>query len=89
MLSSLQNRECVVALEAIDRIARSGDAVDPTEFKRLQQTADRNCSQDPARRRQQEEMAARLRESNSPRCVEARDALADMLEPGSRHRDES
>ena len=58
MLSSLQNRECVVALEAIDRIARSGDAVDPTEFKRLQQTADQNCSQDPARRREQEDMAA-------------------------------
>jgi hypothetical protein len=82
MLSSLQNRECVVALEAIDRIARSGDAVDPTEFKRLQQTADRNCSQDPARRREQEDMAAKLRVAKGDICVEARNELADMLEPG-------
>jgi hypothetical protein len=84
VLASLRNRECVIALEALDRIARRREPVDPTEFKRLQQTADQNCSQDPARRREQEEMAARLRVANSDVCVQARNELADMLEPGRR-----
>lgn len=81
-ITSLRNRECVVALESIDRLARGGEAVDPAEFSRLQQTADQNCSQDPAVRRQQEEMAARLRVSKGDACIDARNRLADMLEPG-------
>lgn len=84
MITSLRNRECVVALESIDRLARGGQAVDPAEFSRLQQTADQNCSKDPAVRRQQEEMAARLRVSRGDTCVDARNKLADMLEPGRR-----
>ena len=82
VIEELQNRECVVALEATDRLARSGRPVDPDEFKRLQQTADRNCSQDPATRRQQEEMAAKYRVARSDECIDARNRLAAMLEPG-------
>jgi hypothetical protein len=81
-IRELQNRECVVALEAMDRLARGGRPVEPTEFKRLQQTADRNCSKEPALRREQEDMAARLRVAKGDVCVEARDRLAEMLEPG-------
>ena len=84
MVTSLRNRECVVALESIDRLARGGQAVDPAEFSRLQQTADQNCSKDPAVRREQEDMAARLRISKGDACVDARNKLADMLEPGRR-----
>jgi hypothetical protein len=84
VVTSLRNRECVVSLEAIDRMAKGGTAVDPAEFSRLQQTADQNCSKDPAERRQQEEMAARLRVSKGDACVDARNELADMLEPGQR-----
>ena len=83
-ISELQNRECVVALEAIDRIAHGRTPVEPAEFRRLQQTADATCSQDPATRRQQEEQAARLRVSKGDVCVDARNKLADMLEPGRR-----
>jgi hypothetical protein len=82
MVSSLQTRECVVALEAIDRMGKGGEAVDPTEFRRLQQTADQNCSKDPVQRGQQEEMAARLRVAKGDTCVDARNKLADMLAPG-------
>jgi hypothetical protein len=82
MVTSLQNRECVVALEAIDRMGKSGQAVDPAEFRRLQQTADQNCSKDPVQRGQQEEMAARLRVAKGDTCVDARNKLADMLAPG-------
>jgi hypothetical protein len=82
MVTSLQNRECVVALEAIDRMGKGGQAVDPTEFRRLQQTADQNCSKDPVQRGQQEEMAARLRVAKGDTCVDARNKLADMLAPG-------
>jgi hypothetical protein len=84
MVTSLRNRECVVALESIDRMAKGGRAVDPAEFSRLQQTADQNCSTDPVVRREQEDMAARLRVSKGDTCVEARNKLADMLEPGRR-----
>jgi hypothetical protein len=84
MIAQLQNRECVVALETMDRLARGGQAVEPREFQRLQQTADRTCSRDPAERRAQEEMAARLRVANGDTCVDARNALADMLAPGRR-----
>lgn len=84
VISELQNRECVVALEAIDRMARSGQPVDPTDFRRRQQTADLNCSKDPVTRRQQEEQAAKLRVSKGDACVDARNKLADMLAPGRR-----
>ena len=83
-ISELQNRECVVALEAIDRIAHGRTPVEPAEFRRLQQTADATCSKDPSARRQQEEQAARLRVSKGDACVDARNKLADMLEPGRR-----
>jgi len=83
-IDALRTRECVVALESIDRLARGGQAVDPAEFSRLQQTADQNCSKDPAVRREQEDMAARLRVSKGDACVDARNKLADMLEPGRR-----
>lgn len=82
MVTSLQNRECVVALEAIDRMGKGGQAVDPAEFRRLQQTADQNCSKDPVQRGKQEEMAARLRVAKGDTCVDARNKLADMLAPG-------
>jgi len=84
MVTSLRNRECVVALESIDRMAKGGQAVEPAEFSRLQQTADQNCSKDPVVRRQQEDMAARLRVSKGDTCIDARNQLADMLEPGRR-----
>ena len=84
VVTSLRNRECVVALESIDRLAKSGQAVDAAEFRRLQQTADQNCSSDPVVRREQEDMAARLRVSKGDICVDARNKLADMLEPGRR-----
>ncbi|MGL6224365.1 MAG: DUF4124 domain-containing protein, partial [Steroidobacteraceae bacterium] len=84
MVTSLRTRECVVALEAIDRMGKGGEAVDPAEFRRLQQTADRNCSKDSVTRGQQEEMAARLRVAKGDVCIDARNKLADMLEPGRR-----
>jgi len=84
MVTSLRTRECVVALEAIDRMGQGGEAVDPAEFRRLQQTADRNCSKDSVTRGQQEEMAARLRVARGDVCIDARNKLADMLEPGRR-----
>jgi hypothetical protein len=84
VVSELQNRECVVALESIDRLARGGQAVDEADFRRLQQTADRNCSKDPDRRREQEQMAAKLRVAKGDVCVDARNRLANMLAPGQR-----
>jgi Domain of unknown function (DUF4124) len=84
VVTELQNRECVVALEAIDRLAHRGQAVEPNEYRRLQQTADLNCSRDPATRRGQEEQAARLRVAKGDVCVDARNQLARMLEPGRR-----
>ena len=83
-ISELQNRECVVALEAIDRMAHARAPVEPAEFRRLQQTADATCSKDPSARRQQEEQAAKLRVSKGDVCIDARNKLADMLEPGRR-----
>jgi hypothetical protein len=79
-VNTLRTRECVMALETLDRLARDGQAVEPAEFTRLQQTADRNCSKDPAERRQQEEQAARLRVSRGDTCVAARNKLAAMLD---------
>lgn len=84
VVTTLRTRECVVALESIDRMAKGGQAVDAAEFRRLQQTADLNCSNDPVVRRQQEDMAVKLRVSKGDICVDARNELADMLEPGRR-----
>ena len=83
LLGQLRTRECVIALEALERKTSGAEPTSATEIKRLKQTADLNCSTDPARRRQQEEMAARLRIANSPSCVEARNKLGDMMAPGS------
>jgi hypothetical protein len=83
LLAGLRNRECVIALETLDRLTTGGEPVDPAELRRLQQTAGLNCSRDPARRRQQEELAAKLRVANGPECVAARNRLADMMAPGS------
>ena len=84
LLGQLRTRECVIALEALDRKTGGTEPSSAAELKRLKQTADLNCSADPARRRQQEEMAAKLRVANSPACVEARNKLGDMMAPGSR-----
>ena len=83
LLGQLRTRECVIALEALERKTSAAEPTSASEIKRLKQTADLNCSTDPARRRQQEEMAARLRIANSPSCVEARNRLGDMMAPGS------
>ena len=83
LLGQLRTRECVIALEALDRKTGGTEPSSAAEIRRLKQTADLNCSTDPARRRQQEEMAAKLRVANSPACVEARNRLADMMAPGS------
>jgi hypothetical protein len=84
VLASLRNRECVIALEALDRLTSGTQPVSAAEITRLKQTADGNCSSDPARRREQEEMAAKLRVANSADCVKARNELSDMSAPGSK-----
>jgi hypothetical protein len=83
LLGRLRTRECVIALEALDRKTSGTEATSADEIRRLKQTAELNCSQDPALRRQQEDMAAKLRIANSPSCVQARNRLADMLAPGA------
>jgi hypothetical protein len=84
VISSLQNRECVIALEALDRLTSGTQPTSAEEIRRLKQTTDANCSINPARRREQEEMAAKLRAANGPECVKARNELADMSAPGSK-----
>jgi len=83
LLGQLKTRECVIALEALERKTGGAEPTSAAEIKRLKQTAELNCSQDPLRRRQQEEMAAKLRVANSPSCIEARNKLGDMTAPGS------
>lgn len=83
LLGSLRTRECVVALEALERKTSGAEPTGATEIRRLKQTAELNCSQDPVRRREQEAMAAKLRVANSPACVAARNQLADMMAPGA------
>jgi len=83
LLGRLRTRECVIALEALERKTGGAEATSAAEIKRLKQTADLNCSDDPTRRRQQEEMAMQLRMANGPACDEARDRLWNMLEPDS------
>jgi hypothetical protein len=83
LLGQLKTRECVIALEALERKTSGAEPTSAAEIKRLKQTAELNCSPDPVLRRQQEEMAAKLRVANSPSCVEARNRLGDMMAPGS------
>jgi hypothetical protein len=83
LLGQLRTRECVIALEALDRKTAGTEPTSADEISRLKQTEDANCSTDPARRAQQEEMAAKLRVANGPTCVEARNRLADMMAAGS------
>lgn len=83
LLGQLRTRECVIALEALERKTGGEEPTSAAEIKRLKQTVDLNCSQDPTRRRDQEEMAAKLRVANSPSCVEARNKLGDMMAPAS------
>ncbi|RPI15146.1 MAG: DUF4124 domain-containing protein [Lysobacterales bacterium] len=83
LLGQLQTRECVIALEALERKTGGTEPTSATEIRRLKQTADLNCSDDPVLRREQEEMAAKLRVANSPDCVEARNRLWEMMAPGS------
>jgi hypothetical protein len=89
VLSSLQNRECVIALEALERLTSGTKPTSATELTRLKQTAEVNCSKDPARRREQEGMAAKLRIANGPECVAARNKLVEMMAPGSKATRES
>lgn len=84
LLGRLRTRECVIALEALERKTSGTEPTSATELRRLQQTVDANCSEDPTRRLQQEEMAAKLRVANSPSCVEARNRLAAMMAPDSK-----
>ena len=84
VLASLQTRECVIALESLDRLTSGTKATSASELTRLKQTADRNCSSDPALCAEQEAMAAKLRVANGPECVAARNELADMMAPGAR-----
>ena len=79
VLDSLKNRECVVALEALDRKTSAAEPTNAAEIKRLQQTVDANCSSNPDRRQAQENLAARLRVANGPTCSEARSKLGEML----------
>lgn len=83
LLGRLRTRECVIALEALERKTGGTEASSAAEIRRLKQTADLNCSQDPGRRQEQEEMALQLHAANSPACVVARSQLAEMLEPQS------
>ncbi len=81
LLGRLRNRECVIALEALERKTGGAEPTSATEIRRLKQTAQLNCSEDPVRRREQEQQAMQLRMANSPSCTQARDRLADMMEP--------
>jgi hypothetical protein len=83
VLANLRVRECVIALEALERLTSGAEPTSAAELNRLQQTVSRNCSSDPARRREEEEMAARLRIANGPDCAEARQRLARMMQPGA------
>jgi hypothetical protein len=84
VIGNLRTRECVYALESIDRLTSGTRPTDAAELSRLRQTVDSNCSSDPAQRREQEAMAAKLRVANGSICLDARNRLAAMLEPGGR-----
>jgi len=80
VLDSFKNRECVIALEELDRKTSASEPTSAAELKRLQQTVNGNCSANPEQRREQEDMAVRLRVANGPTCVEARSKLSQMLD---------
>ena len=80
VLDSFKNRECVIALEELDRKTSASEPTSAAELKRLQQTVNGNCSANPDQRREQEDMAVRLRVANGPTCVEARNKLSQMLD---------
>ncbi len=82
-IGGLRNRECVIALEALERKTNGTETTSADEIRRLKQTTELNCSTDPALRRTQEEQALQLRMANSPTCAQARDRLADMMAPDS------
>ena len=84
VLSGLRNRECIVALESLDRKTSAAEPTNAAEIRRLQETVEANCSQDPSRRHEQEMMAAKLRVANGSECVDARNELGAMLEPGAK-----
>jgi hypothetical protein len=83
VLSDLRNRECVFALESLDRKTSATEPTSAAEIRRLQETVEANCSRDPTQRGEQEQMAARLRVANGEKCLAARAELGSMLEPGS------
>jgi hypothetical protein len=83
VLSDLKNRECVFALESLDRKTSAAEPTSAAEIRRLQETVEASCSRDPARRGEQEEMAARLRIANGDQCIAARTELGTMLDAGS------
>jgi hypothetical protein len=74
----------VVALESLDRKTSAAEPTSAGEIRRLQETVEANCSRDPSHRQQQETMAAKLRVANGPQCVDARNQLGTMLEPGAK-----
>ena len=80
VLDSFKNRECVIALEELDRKTSASEPTSAAELKRLQQTVNANCSANPDQRREQEDMAVRLRVANGSTCVEARTKLSQMLD---------
>jgi hypothetical protein len=80
VLDSFKNRECVIALEELDRKTSASEPTSAAELKRLQQTVNANCSANPDQRREQENMAVRLRVANGSTCVEARTKLSQMLD---------
>jgi hypothetical protein len=84
LLAHLRERECVYALESLDRITSGTKPADPAERQRVQQTVDLNCSRQPQRRGEQQTLAAKLRVANGSVCLDARNELAAMLEPGRR-----
>ncbi len=83
VLENLQTRECVLALETLERLTSGAQRTTSQELRRIDQTVEATCSKDPARRREQEQMAAKLRLASGPDCVSARNKLADMMGPGA------
>ncbi len=84
VLANLRERECVYAIESLDRMTSGATKSTPAELKRVQQTVALNCSDQAQRRTEQEAKAAKLRVANGSVCLDARNQLAAMLEPGQR-----
>ena len=83
LLGQLKTRECVIALEALERKTGGGRPPSPAEGKPPKPTPPLKSPPAPVPPRPREEMAAKLRVANSPSCVEARNKLSDMMAPGS------